>query len=410
MPKISKRIVDAADPDPDRRYIIWDTQMNGFGLMVLPSGVKSYVYQFRKPDGGTRRKTIGKHGNFTPDEARHKAEAMRRDVANGLDPVAEHQRKRNGATVCDLLAGYTASAKFAEKADSTRAIDIGRINRHLRPLLGRRRLDSLREEDVRRTFAAIRDGKTATTEKTGKRGLARVTGGEGTARMAIRLLQAAMKWGVSEGVVANNPAASVKAGNDGRRDTILEDTDAYGRLFKALDQMEAERRIRQPVADAIRVIALTGARRGEVAGMQWRHVDIKAGLVTLAAHKTAKSTGKPRVIGLPAAAAVLIARQPGGGPDDYVFKAARGAGPLNLSKPWRAIRAEAELPDGIGLHGLRHSLASHMANLATSQKYIHWAGDARQAIAEKGAAVALAGLAGAASGRVADVVPIKGER
>ena len=157
--------------------------------------------------------------------------------------------------------------------------------------------------------------------------------------------------------------------------------------------------------------------------MQWRHVDIKAGLVTLAAHKTAKSTGKPRVIGLPAAAAVLIARQPGGGPEDYVFKAARGAGPLNLSKPWRAIRDAANLPKGIGLHGLRHSLASHMAmagaaaseimtalghrNLATSQKYIHWADDARQQIAEKGAAMALAGMAGAASDRVADVVPIK---
>ena len=81
-----------------------------------------------------------------------------------------------------------------------------------------------------------------------------------------------------------------------------------------------------------------------------------------------------------------------------------------MSKPWYAIRAEAELPEGIGLHGLRHSLASHMAmrgaeaseimvvlghrNLATSQGYIHWAQDARQQIAEKAAAVALAGMIG----------------
>jgi integrase len=156
--------------------------------------------------------------------------------------------------------------------------------------------------------------------------------------------------------------------------------------------------------------------------MQWRHVDLKAGLVTIDAHKTAKTTGKPRVIGLPAAAAALIARQPEGAPDDFVFAPARGAGPVQLSKPWRAIRAEAELPDGIGLHGLRHSLASHMAmqgaqaseimtalghrNLATSQKYIHWAQDARQVIAEKAAAVALAGMTG---GKAADVVQLKGK-
>ena len=95
---------------------------------------------------------------------------------------------------------------------------------------------------------------------------------------------------------------------------ILDDAEAYGRLFQTLDRMEAERRIRQPAADAIRVIALTGARRGEIAGMLWQHVDLKAGTVTLppAAHKTGKKTGKPRIIGLPAAAQALIARQPQG--------------------------------------------------------------------------------------------------
>jgi integrase len=227
---------------------------------------------------------------------------------------------------------------------------------------------------------------------------------------------------VTEKTVKENPAAGIKTGADGTRDTILDDADAYARLFQTLDTMETERRLRQPVADAIRVIALTGARRGEVAGMRWRHVDLKAGTVTLDAHKTAKTTGKPRQIGLPSAAAAIIARQPEGDSDDYIFAPARGAGPVQLGKPWRAIRAEAELPEGIGLHGLRHSLASHMAmqgaqaseimtalghrNLATSQKYIHWAQDARQEIAEKAASVALAGMAG---GKVADVVRLKGK-
>ena len=82
------------------------------------------------------------------------------------------------------------------------------------------------------------------------------------------------------------------------------------------------------------------------------------------------------------------------------------------------------MPEGIGLHGLRHSLASHMAmqgaqaseimtalghsNLATSQKYVHWATDARQAIAEKAAAIALAGMAGGKGGEAvaAEVVEI----
>jgi integrase len=424
MPKITKKTVDAAAPDPGRRYFIWDEQIPGFGLLVLTSGVKSYVFQYRSPDSGSHRMTLGKHGALTPDEARKKAEKYRREIADGRDPYAETNERRKAATVADILDAYLASEAFAAKADSTRATDRGRIHRHIKPTLGKAKVDQLKPEAIKRAFAAIRDGDTAVDEKTGFRRRSVVTGGPGTAKKAVRLLSAVFRWAVDEGLAASNPATGIKTGADGSRDTIIQDTETYSRLFKTMDVMESERRIRQPVADAIRVIALTGARRGEVAGMKWADVDLKSGLVTLAVHKTAKSTGKPRVIGLPAAAAALIARQPEGNPDGYVFGTARGNGPVSLTKPWRAIRAEAELPHGIGLHGLRHSLATHMAvagaqaseimtalghkNLATSQKYIHWAGDARQAIAEKGAAVALAGLAGAASGRGAEVVPLKG--
>jgi integrase len=423
MPKITKRIVDSADADPARRYTIWDDQIPGFGLLVLPTGVKSYIFNFRNRDGVSRRKTIGKHGSLTADEARKHAEAMRRVVADGGDPVVEEAGRRNAVSVGEMLNAYLESAAFAGKAESTQVTDRGRIVWHLIPLLGKAKADALKPDAIKRAASAIRDGKTAVDVKIGFRARARVRGGEGAARKCVRLLRAVYAWAVDEGLVRDNPAASVKAGSDGSREIILEDSGAYARLFQTLDLMETERQIRQPVADAIRVIALTGARRGEVAGMRWRNVDLKAGLVTLDAHKTARSTGKPRVIGLPTAASALIARQPSGGTDDYVFAPAHGDGPLNLSKPWRAIRAEAKLPDGIGLHGLRHSLASHMAmagaqaseimtalghrNMATAQRYVHWSQDARQQIAERAAGVALAGMAG---GKSAEIVKLKGKR
>jgi integrase len=406
MSKITKRVVDAAAPKQDR-YLIWDAEIKGFGLLVMPSGIKSYFYQYRTAEGRQRRATIGKHGEWTPTEARAKAEDHREAVRAGHDPLADKRALKEAPTVGEIVDAYLASESFKDKALSTQRVDRGRIEQHLRPLLGRKHAHSLNSEDIKRAFNAIREGNTAKDEKTRKRGRARVTGGPGTARMAIELLRSIFNWAK----VKPNPCDGVKTGSSGTRETILEDSEAYRRLFATLDRMETERRIRSPVADAIRLIALTGCRRGEAAGLRWQHVDLKQGRIVLPpqSHKTGRKTGKPREIILPTEAQKIIARQTEGGSDDFVFAPAHGDGAIALSKAWRKVRKEAELPPALGLHGLRHSIASHLAmsgaqapeimtamghrQLSTVQRYVHFAESARQALAERAASVALSGMA-----------------
>ena len=91
--------------------------------------------------------------------------------------------------------------------------------------------------------------------------------------MAIILLGIILNWAVRHGLLKENPCEVIKLAPVGTRDVILEDADDYARLFKTLERMEQELRIRQPAADAIRLIALTGCRRGEAAGLRWRHVE-----------------------------------------------------------------------------------------------------------------------------------------
>lgn len=425
--RISKRTVDAARCVDGKRSILWDDKLAGFGLLVLPSGVKSYVYDYRNAHGTKRRLTIGKVGTITPDKARELAEGHAAAVKEGGDPLTARREMREAATVGDVLDAYLVSAKFNAKAPGTQAIDRGRIQRHLRPTLGRKHVDALTAEDVRKAFVSIRDGKTAARVKTKARGLARVTGGEGTARMAVRLLRAVLSWAVTDGRARRNVAAGVDVGSDGARDVIL-NADEYGRLFRTIETLERQRELRSPVADAIRVIALTGARRGEIAGLRWRHVDLRNGRIVLplAEHKTGRRTGKAKMIALPAAAQEIIARQAAGEPDTRVFRAVKGEGDVNLSQPWRRIRKVAELPTGIGLHGLRHSVASHLAmggaqaaeimaalghrQLSTAQRYVHFADAARSTLAEKAAAPALAALANAAGQAPAEVVDLRPKR
>ena len=270
----------------------------------MPSGIKSYFYQYRTREGRLRCATIGKHGEWTPTQARAKAEDYREAVRGGCVPLADKRTLKEAPTVGEILDAYLASESFKDKATSTQAIDRGRIERHLRSLLGRRHAYSLSAEDIKRAFNSIRDDKTAKDVKTRKCCRARVTGGSGTARMSINLLRTIFNWAG----VKPNPCDGLKTGTSGTRETILEES---------------------------------------------------------------------------------------------------GDGASALSKAWRKVRTEANLPATLGLHGLRHLVASHLAmsgaqapeimtamghrQLSTVLRYIHFAEDARKTIAEREAEVALAG-------------------
>jgi hypothetical protein len=108
MSKITKREVDSARR-AGAEYFIWDDELRGFGLRVLPSGAKSYVVQFRVK-GRQRRISIGLHGRFTPDQARRKAFDLLNQVAQGEDPGAARELDRKSITVREFAAVYLRDA------------------------------------------------------------------------------------------------------------------------------------------------------------------------------------------------------------------------------------------------------------------------------------------------------------
>ncbi len=408
MARITKRLVDAAQV-PEVRHIIWDDTLKGFGVILRPSGVHSFVFSYRNATNRKRNITIAKVGTIAPDLARRKAEEYRALLLQGRDPLEEKQGARDRLTVSGLIGAYLLCPAFTSKRPTTQYVDRKRIDGHLLPLLGGLRVDEVTMPAVEKAFRIICEGRHA-----GKEGAkSRVKGGEGIARSSIRLFRAILHWGYKSGTVewdAVQAARNVEIGRDGRRELILEDPVAYARLWATLDRMvtpDIENPgplLRPAVADAIRLIALTGTRRSEITGLLWCHVDLAKGLIVLPPdrHKTGGKTGEARVIGLPALAAELLRRQAPGGPDEPVFPPIPGHAKLYLDEPWRRVRVAAGLPDGIGLHGLRHTFASYMAmqgaqaaeimaalghkDMTTSQRYVHWAKDQRQDLAERAAA------------------------
>lgn len=398
--KLTDATVRALPPPDTNAKIHYDSTLTGFGIRVTPNGAKTFILRYRNEHNQERKMRIGSFPVWGTSAARDEAKRLLRDER---DPLAKREAIRAEPTVSEILDDYLKSTRFLSKAESTQATDRGRIDHHLRPLLGKKHVRDLNLDDVERCFASISAGKTAGNVKSGKpRGVARVRGGEGTARKAIRLLRAALGWAVQNKFIKENAAIGAEVGSDGSRDIVL-DAEGYAAMFAALNQLQDAKEITAPVADAIRLIALTGTRRGEIVRLEREFISIKERLIVLPPerHKTGKATNMPRTIGLPAEAMSIIDRQ---GDGEVLFD----FDPSVISKAWRLVRVAGKLPAGIGLHGLRHSAASHLAmegasaaeimtamghsQMSTSQKYIHWAQNRRQGLSERTAAVALAGM------------------
>jgi len=338
----------------------------------------AYVLHYRTEEGRQRWYTIGRHGSpWTPETARAEAQRLLGEVRRGLDPAASRQSKRLAATLaelCDLyladaMAGRVLTRSKVAKKTSTLAIDHGRIERHIKPLLGPRSVGAVTREDVEGLLHDIAAGKTAGKTKTAKkRGLARVRGGRTAANRVVGLLGAIFAYAMRHRMRTDNPVRGVVRFADGKRDRRLSDVE-YVALGKALRRAK-DKRLWPAAADAARFLALTGWRSGEALALRWDEVDLGRRTATLGDTKTGKSV-RPLSH---AACDVLRGVNRSG---DLVFPATRGDGDVIMSgfkKMWKKLRELGEgkerLPNDVTPHTLRHSFTSLAADLGYSEPTI----------------------------------------
>ena len=351
--RLSLSVVNGAKPR-EKDYFLWDADLKGFGLKVCAGGRKSYVCKYRVGTGRgspTRRMTIGAHGSpWTPDAARKEAAKILGQVAQGADPAKVKQADKAVLTVSELCDRYLQVGVGTKKA-STLATDRGRIERHIKPLMGHRRIIDVTRADVSQFMQDVAVGKTATDLKPGKRGRAIVKGGKGTAARTVGLLGGIFSFAVEAGWIKENPVRGVKRFRDRRNERFL-DGDELQTLGAAL--MAAEADGENPYAIAIiRLLILTGARKGEIESLRWSEVDWQYSYLRLSDSKTGQ-----KLIMLNGAAVQLLKSLPRQNMSDYVFPSSQSDGfYVGAPKVWRRIRNAAGL-FGVRLHDLRHSFAS----------------------------------------------------
>ncbi len=174
MTKLTKQAVDALKPSKvgvqGSYSIAWDRELRGFGVRVATSGLKSFIVQYRNAQGRSRRIVIGRYGVMTAEEARREAKTVLGKIAKGIDPLEEKHAAAvetiGVAAVCDWYlteaeAGRILGRRRRPIKASTLAMDRSRIEMHIKPLLGKRAVGSLKLGDIEGAQADIAAGKTS---------------------------------------------------------------------------------------------------------------------------------------------------------------------------------------------------------------------------------------------------------
>ena len=220
------------------------------------------------------------------------------------------------------------------------------------PLLGHKRVTEIGAGEIERFVRDVGLGKTAKDEKIGPRKRIIVRGGDGAARKVVRDLSAVFSFAVRREIVQDNPVerAAIRK-TDNRRERFLT-LGEVARLGAAFDELETAGANPKALA-IVRLWALTGCRRDEIAGLRWSEVDFERGLLVLSDTKTGKSI---RPLGA-AALAVLqgLSKDPG---SEFVFPADMGRSHYQGAKQlWPKVILKAKL-NGVTPHTLRHTMCS----------------------------------------------------
>ena len=337
MTRLTKRDIDQTSAT-DKEVVLWDSSLPGFGVRIKPSGVKSFVIQYRNRHGRSRRVTLGRYGVMTLEEARTEARQQLSAVSRGSDPRQDRDEGRSAMTVADLADRYMSDHCEGRCKESTIKAHQWLLDKFILPDVGRRSIHELRHSDVDRLHQSLKE-----TRYNANRVLGLLKAMYGRARI----------WGLVEPHV--DPTTGVRPFRETRRQRFLS-MEELKKLAIALDLAEQDGTISRTVGATYRLLVLTGARLSEIQKLKWDEVDLANGLILLKEHKSDRHGAK--AIPLSQAASRILESIERVDENPYVFVGMKeNQHIIDLQRPWRRIRSRAGLSD-VRIHDLRHTFAS----------------------------------------------------
>lgn len=343
--RLTKTLVDRVSPPEGQQPDFYrDTSLNGFALRVTPKGVKSFIVETRV-NGRVRRKTLGRYGPLTVEQARKQAQQFLGEVAGGADPISDAKVEADR----QVTLGEAFEAYLSVRKD-LKASTVHDYRRHLR--------ESFRDW-LDRPLASI--GKEAIAkrhEQLGERSPARANNAMRVLRAVFNFAKGRYEDPEGNSLFPENPVDRLSRTGDWyrveRRRTLIARSDLPA-WFEAVASLKAEtgQRQGQTVADLLFLLIFTGLRRSEGMGLRWDAVDLADR--TLTVHET--KNREPLTLPLPAFLYELLAARAAEATSPFVFPGLDGASPIREPRPQMRKVAERS---GVSftLHDLRRTFVT----------------------------------------------------
>jgi integrase len=353
---LTDRALKALKPaKPQSRYEVSDAVVPGLAVRVTPAGQRTFVLIARYPGSSNpTRRAIGEYGAITLDQARAEARKWLDLLKRGKDPKAERERAKR--------------AELRKQENTFAAVAEEYLKRHVKDQRTARVVErDIRKELINRWAARpvtdiTRDDVVALIEEIADRPAPAM------AHLVFAYTRSLFNWAIARGQygLETSPCDRLQPakhiGPKEPRQRVLTDREIMA-LWRASEALG------YPFGPVYRLLLLTGARKGEVAGLRGREIDLDKKLWSVPPERfKSKAT---HLVPLTAPAITIIDALPHFGKGDHLFSTTFGEKPISgFSKS--KDRLDALMGVELGavppwrVHDIRRTVRTRLASLQVS--------------------------------------------
>lgn len=373
MPKLTKRFVESIMPQPGKNVQHWDSELKGFGVLVLPSGRRTYFVQYVNANRVKKHLKIGVHGQINTEEARNLAKQHLGGIAKGEDPAAQKKENKELPLIKDLARDYLERHAGSKKQPKSFKEDKRMIEKIILPALGNQRVKEVSRRNIESLHLELRETSTQANR---------------VLSVLSKMFTLAIEWGWR----LDHPVKGIERYHEEKRDVWLREQE-LSRFWEAIERYPI-----RPPALALKILIYTGARKNELLKATWDQFELEKGIWTKPSHSTKEKKHHHIPLSEPTIMALKTLQKLNKDNSPYLFPGKTGDKPLeDIKRFWNRIRKEADIED-VHIHDLRHTYASHLVSsglslsivgkllghtqASTTQRYAHLADEPlRQATA-----------------------------